>query len=269
MRTSRPITHRLLVITAAGVLSFGCGSSDDEGDAGSGGTAGTGGTAGSGGDGGSGGIAGSGGHGGSAGEGGTAGHGGSGGEGAAGGSGGTGGSDFMFSEDFESGIDPWFADNGVWEVGKQPDPATSGPDGCFSGSGCAATVLDGMYPGAGGGTGCSGSALTSRLVSAIIVLPAVAGNEELHLRFWNWFGYRSAFFCADHGQVQIAVRNENGTFGEWISVGTFVSNQSGWTQKNVDLTLYAGETVRIAFLHTAGVGDGAGWYIDDIELVTF
>jgi hypothetical protein len=42
-----------------------------------------------------------------------------------------------------------------------------------------------------------------------------------------------------------------------------------WSLKDVELTDYAGETVRIAFQHLSPHGLGAGWYIDDIETLTF
>jgi hypothetical protein len=97
------------------------------------------------------------------------------------------------------------------------------------------------------------------------------GLEELHLRFQNWFSYSTA----DSGQVQVSVwDNVAETWGSWVNEGAAVVNTSGWSLKDVDLTAYAGETVRIAFYHTAGrtccpefASESTGWYIDDIELV--
>jgi hypothetical protein len=177
---------------------------------------------------------------------------------------------FGDTEDFECGWVDWFADNGVWQIGA----ATAGPGSCFAGSQCAGTVLDGDYP----PVEPRGTETFSRLISGTIVLPSVSGNEELHLRFRNWVDYgREQSFGVDSGTVQISVRDEGGMFGAWESVGTAVTDQSGgWTIKGVDLTPYAGETVRIGFLHYevdsssyGGNGFGAGWYIDDIELRTF
>jgi bacillopeptidase F (M6 metalloprotease family) len=65
----------------------------------------------------------------------------------------------------------------------------------------------------------------------------------------------------------------SGTFGPWESVGTAVANASGgWSLKDVDLTAYAGQTVRIGFFHTTDEFTnfvGAGWYIDDVSVVKF
>ena len=160
----------------------------------------------------------------------------------------------IYGVDWESGIGFWSADNGVWQVGT---PSVVGPAGCFSGSQCAATVLDGNYP----------IGTDSRLVSASMVLPTVAGTQEIHLRFQQWFTY--AF--GDNGQLQVSVWDSaSSTWGTWISEGTVVNTTSGgWSLKDVDLTAYAGETVRLGFLHTTDSVStiGAGWYIDDLSIV--
>ncbi len=90
--------------------------------------------------------------------------------------------------DFEDGWTSWSADNGVWQIGTP----TAGPGGCIEGSQCAGTVLDGNYP----------PDTDSRLISYHVVLPAVTGYEEIHLRFMNWFSY---FDSIDWGQVQVQV----------------------------------------------------------------
>ena len=155
--------------------------------------------------------------------------------------------------DWESGIGNWSADNGVWQIGT---PSVVGPASCIGGSQCAGTVLDGNYPG-----------LTdSRLVSASYQLPTVIGTEEIHLRFQHWFSFTGSV----DGQVQISVWDSvTSTWGNWVSEGTTVANESGgWSLKGVDLTAYSGETVRIGFLHTSNTTVGApGWYIDDVTIV--
>ena len=161
--------------------------------------------------------------------------------------------DIRYGVDWEVGIGFWSADNGVWQVGTP----TAGPAGCFAGTQCAGTVLDGNYP----------SGTDSRLVSASMVLPAVGGSDELHLRFQQWFSFASG----DTGQVQVSVWDATGmTWGSWINEGELVASGSGgWSLKDVDLTAYAGETVRIAFFHIAdGIGVvSTGWYVDDITIV--
>ncbi|MCP4995683.1 MAG: hypothetical protein GY934_18190, partial [Gammaproteobacteria bacterium] len=165
--------------------------------------------------------------------------------------------------DWESGIGNWYADNGVWQVGTP----TASPAGCNTGTQCVGTVIDGSY-----------DAFTdSRLISATTTLPAVTGNEEIHLRFYNWFNYGDY----DSGQVQISVWDPiTSTWGAWTDEGIAVSNSSvsnysgGWTLKAVELTAYQGETVRLGFLHSAArspsytASEAPGWFIDDIEIVT-
>ena len=160
-----------------------------------------------------------------------------------------------FTGSFETGWDDWGAGNGLWQVGT---PSVVGPTSCFAGTQCVGTVLDGNYT----------SGTDSRLISASTVLPTVSGAEGVHLRFQQWFSYHTG----DSGQVQVSVWDPNtSTWGAWISEGTSVVNSSGgWSLKDVTLTAYAGETVRIGFLHTADtVNVATGWYIDDVTISVF
>jgi hypothetical protein len=157
----------------------------------------------------------------------------------------------IFQEGFETGGGSWNVSNGVWEVGMP----TSGPNGCHSGSICAATVLAGNYP----------SSTSSRLESAPVQLPTVAGGEEIHLRFWHWFSYANA-----GGQPQVSVFDGTSwNTSAWVNLGTAAGGTSAvWTLRNLDLTAYAGARVKIGFLQSNGsVQTAPGWYIDDIEVV--
>jgi VWFA-related protein len=156
---------------------------------------------------------------------------------------------------FESGWTNWSTDNGVWQIGTP----TAGPGACYEGTQCAGTVLDGDYP----------PDTDSRLISFHVGLPTVSGLEEIHLRFQNWFSY-NAF---DSGQVQVAVWNGT-SWGDWLDAGIPVTHTSGWSLKDVDLTAYAGKTIRIAFYHVAaqdginsnGTDVSTGWYIDNVRI---
>jgi hypothetical protein len=158
-----------------------------------------------------------------------------------------------FTGDFETGWDDWYAENGVWEVGTP----TAGPSSCYQGESCVGTVMDGNYP----------TYTDSRLVSPTLVLPALAGGEELQLRFWNWFSFGSS----SSGQVQVSVWDPDGSsWSAWTSIDVAVNTRSGaWSPKAVDLTSYAGQRVRIAFLHNSDYYDGTGWYIDAVQLIRF
>ena len=158
-----------------------------------------------------------------------------------------------FTGDFEAGWDDWSATNGVWEIG----PPTSGPGACMGGEQCAGTVLGGNYP----------VETDSRLESAPLDLPVVGAGQDLQLRFWQWFSYG----VGDSGVVQLSVFDElTQSFGAFQSATTAVSGTSGaWTQRSVDVTAFAGQRVRVGFLHQSdgGSGVGPGWFVDDICLL--
>ena len=154
---------------------------------------------------------------------------------------------FNNPEGFESGLKGWWADNGTWEVGEP----TSGPNSAYSGSHVAATVLAGDYaPGA-----------NSRLISPSFSVPSADLNPRL--RFWHWF----SFGFADDGRIQAReVGND-----EWTSISNlFTGTNSGiWTRPSFDLTEFAGKSIEIAFYFSeASSRQGAGWYVDDIEIGT-
>ena len=159
----------------------------------------------------------------------------------------------IFSEDFEYGQGDWDITNGVWAVGTP----TSGHGGTHGGSNCAGTVLDGNYP----------KYTDSRLVSPSFRLSNASGDEELHLRFWHWFSYS----YGDYGYVQISVYSEATGWSAWEDIGDVIGyyDPTVWSVKALDVTTYAGKKVKIAFYHTADGGHdiGAGWYVDDIEVI--
>jgi hypothetical protein len=70
------------------------------------------------------------------------------------------------------------------------------------------------------------------------------------------------------GQVSVQKYKGNGKYGVWQpSIADVTSSPGGWSYKNLDLTEYAGERVRIRFTHSAREYDqSSGWYIDDLEL---
>ncbi len=157
---------------------------------------------------------------------------------------------FRSPEDFEYGFGDWSADNGLWEVG---DP-TVGPDSAHSGVKCAGTVLNGNYPG-----------LTDAyLVSPEISLPA-GSNMVAGMYFWHWHNlYESGYYGDDEGWILVSVEG-----GGWETVlGPFTGISVDWSQVYVNLSDYAGSTIRIAFyLDSSYYGSSPGWYVDDISFV--
>jgi hypothetical protein len=159
-----------------------------------------------------------------------------------------------FTGEFESGWDDWSADRGVWQIGTP----LAGPAGCYAGSGCAGTVLDGNYP----------TYTSSRLVSASMDLPIAGGGEDVHLRCQQWFSYAGD----DYGQTQVSVWDPmTSTWLAWVNVGPQILNVSGgWSLRDVILTAYEGQRVRIAFLHASGAFNiSSGWYIDSCAISVF
>jgi len=156
---------------------------------------------------------------------------------------------FENPEGFESGVGEWSADNGLWEVGIH----TSGPGGAHTGDGCAATVLDGGYPGYS----------NTRLVSPEVELAAIEPYERILLKFWHWYYLGSN----DAGRVHVST--DNGSTWTTETHVLYDNASEVWTQACVDLSEYAGQTVRIAFYFATDSGGwSSGWYIDDVSIVT-
>jgi bacillopeptidase F (M6 metalloprotease family) len=160
-----------------------------------------------------------------------------------------------YTDGFENGLGHWWAHNGTWQIGA----ATTGPGGCYGGSAqCAATVLDGNYPNT-----------NSSLVSPSFALPTVDAGEEIHLRFWHWFSFAEHQFGVDEGRIYI----EEQTGPRAWSAATLLTGYAGysgavWTRPSVDLSAYAGKTVRISFSLINGpyADTSVGWYIDDVSI---
>ena len=82
-----------------------------------------------------------------------------------------------------------------------------------------------------------------------------AANLNPRLRFWHWW----SFACADYGQVQISTNNG----ASWINLSPGYWNDSSgdWTRAWLDLTAYAGQTVRLGFYFASSSGSGCGYTV--------
>ncbi|MCP3915835.1 MAG: hypothetical protein GY711_09785, partial [bacterium] len=160
----------------------------------------------------------------------------------------------VFTGDFESGWAGWGADRGVWDVGSP----TTGPAAAFEGLNVAGTALDGNY----------GANTDSRLISPTVRLDGVPPNGEVHVRFWEW----TSFGHCDGGSVQVSAYDPGtGAWVDWVTVGSASASVPSWSLRQVDLTAYAGQQVRLAFYHTAAYGGGCGgsshgWFIDEVRV---
>jgi len=101
---------------------------------------------------------------------------------------------------------------------------------------------------------------TCRLVSPTIELPAIGTEEEIHLRFWQWFNFNS-----DAGDVQASQQTEPGVWSDWTTLTTYNRSSGVWSNAMVDISAYAGSNVRIGFqLRQLYSSVGPGWYVDDV-----
>ena len=166
---------------------------------------------------------------------------------------------FTGFDDFESGWGGWWSENGIWELGEP----TAGPDSAYSGTNVMGTILADKYP----------YGPDSRLVSPQMTLDTVAANEEIVLRYNQWWSYSGG----DRGYVQIQSYDEGTeTWSDWTTLKEVYSYDSTWHQALVDLTAYAGQTIRLGFYHTDTTettsygsnvhAESWGWYLDDVEM---
>ena len=156
-------------------------------------------------------------------------------------------------ESFENGLGDWSVSQGIWEVGEP----TSGPGAARTGDFLAATNLSGNYE----------DWQSSSLVSAPITIPEASSKPRL--RFEHWF----RFAAADHGEVFVFDPADKDD--PWTSISRrYVNWSTDWSKPSLDLSAFAGRTVRIAFHFYSedqfrnGWDVSVGWYIDDVEVVT-
>ena len=156
---------------------------------------------------------------------------------------------FNNPEDFEGGVGDWSADNGLWEVGTP----TGGPTSTPSGVNCAGTILGGNYT----------TDENTRLISPWIALPTLAWDERLQLKFWHWFLINEIVHGNDQGYIQISTDGVT-----WQTIGGPYSGWSwAWTQVCIDLSAYAGSSIRIGFYFVSNwTAEDRGWYVDDISV---
>jgi hypothetical protein len=97
-----------------------------------------------------------------------------------------------------------------------------------------------------------------------LIVPSATLSPRL--RFWHWFSLQTSL-----GFVEISTN-----FGtNWNQISptysyTIVPNGSGvWSRPWIDLSQFAGQSVQFAFrFYGASPGNGLGWYVDDVAVVT-
>jgi hypothetical protein len=161
-------------------------------------------------------------------------------------------------EGFETGIGEWYADQGTWTVGSATKSGGATKDAlgaqAHTGYKCAVTVLNANYP----------LTMDSRFISPPFVLPPASSSP--YLRFWHWYNF-TIWNSSDYGVVEIRV----GT-GAWQAVSPqYTGNGGNWTQADIDLTRFGGQSVQLAFhaVDTNGKYPDVGWYVDDVQIYPF
>jgi len=163
----------------------------------------------------------------------------------------------QFSGDFDGSGGDWTVEDGLWEFGMP----VAGPAAAHSRPHCTGTNLEGNYQGYRDG----------RLISPSFSLSPVSGSEGRFLSYYQWWSYSSY----DSGKVQISSFDPStGDWSAWADVsGSYISGVSlSWTQRELNLTAWAGQKVRVAFLHTASrnsaghASESTGWYIDEVHV---
>lgn len=152
----------------------------------------------------------------------------------------------LWTEDWSGGLLDWAVTAGYWDAGPIQTTAPLEFDGP-----CAGTNLSGNYV----------DNVTTRLErQGSFTVPM----DHPRLRFVHWY----RFHCGDAGRVQLS--DDGGV--SWVNVGSAFDGNSGpWTETSIDLSAYAGVSVRIGFLlsttsNGCGTTVAAGWYIDNLEL---
>ncbi|MGB8656515.1 MAG: S8 family serine peptidase [Candidatus Zixiibacteriota bacterium] len=85
--------------------------------------------------------------------------------------------------------------------------------------------------------------------------------QDPQLSFWHWFQFSSG----DTGFVEITTGGVKG----WERIGSgYTGSESQWTQVNLPLDVYVGQSnVRFRFHFTSdNAGTADGWYIDDVQI---
>ncbi|PAE37300.1 S8 family serine peptidase, partial [Bacillus sp. 7884-1] len=150
-----------------------------------------------------------------------------------------------YYQDFESQPVAWisYGTKNTWEWGV---PSFNfGPEKAASGEKVYGTNLDGNYD----------NLANMSLMMPPIVLPE--GNA--YLQFKDWYQIETDY---DYGHVLVSTDKQN-----WQQLSRFTSNSQTWTERQIDLSAYAGQQIYIAFnITTDQIGQRAGWYIDDVAL---
>jgi hypothetical protein len=156
------------------------------------------------------------------------------------------------------------ATSGKWQRGDpQPTTTASGrkqPDGVTSGrAGFVTGALAGSSPAA---NDLDGGRTT--ITSPTIDLPALAGQK---LQFRYSFAHDASSSAADELRVEVIDVGAATTTSVFVVAGSPVERSAGWKAASIDLSAFAGRTIRIRFAATdAGVNGIVEAVVDDVRV---
>lgn len=152
-----------------------------------------------------------------------------------------------FSDDIENGTTKWESASGLWHI-----PATG-----TAYSKPHAGTKSWWYGQEATGNYSTGAANKGELVSTPLVVPT--GGK---LTFWSWEQTEGGTY---YDKCLVYISTNNGA--TWTQVFQSTDNSSLWHQVTVNLSAYAGSTVKIKFAFDAVdsvANTYRGWYIDDV-----
>jgi len=175
----------------------------------------------------------------------------------------------VWEENFDGGTLPAFSIVGtVWEMGSVDGSYTSGPASCLSPPNCAATRLNGAYD--------ASMAWDSHCIATGDI--SLSGYTSAQFLFSGWMVGEGSNY--DGGRVQVS--SDGGA--SWQNPATVspaynatVGGQSAWVYTDsmwrtygINLTPYAGSTIRVRFCwRSDSYVQRAGWYIDDLKVLAY
>lgn len=161
-------------------------------------------------------------------------------------------SSYPYLETFNSGIGDWVqasGDDGDWSLDANGTGTTNtGPSDDITGGG------NYVYTEASnGGLGTN--------ATAILMSPCFSLISPNHSNFsFNYHMYGNAI-----GTLTLEISTDDGT--NWTSLFSQSGNQgNSWFNENIDITAYLGETVKLRFIGTTGVGIRSDIAIDQIAI---
>jgi len=94
---------------------------------------------------------------------------------------------------------------------------------------------------------------------ASLVTPYFVVTPDSNFKFWY---YDTLELGYDYGFVEI-----DNNCGHWIPLTTYNAGHLAWTQENIPMASYSGQTVRMNFhFFSDGSVNAEGWYVDDVQM---